>query len=166
MASTKVTALILFTGPDNPEASTIIFKTLSPFSTAILDTRHFVIRGRVFSTALIALDVAHAPAIEADLIEAAERTGMDVAVDLHPNGEVSANEAAHSHSLYRNTLIASEFSAAALDEIYRLLKENGADVIFTSVSKSKAGHELLIESTGNDPLPALRQHSVDWKNHS
>ena len=87
MSATRFTALILFTGPDHPQASSIIFETLSPFAIGIIDSRHFLIRDRVFSTALIALDPAHLPAIEADLIAAAERIGFDVAIDIHPEAE-------------------------------------------------------------------------------
>jgi len=107
---------------------------------------------------LIALDPAHLPAIEADLIAAAERIGFDVAIDIHP-------EAAdiHSMALYRNTIIAPEFSPTGLHQIFEALAAHGSIVIFSSITKTDNAHELMLETTGLDPLPVLQAHSADWK---
>jgi len=158
MSATRFTALILFTGPEHPQASSIIFETLSPFAISIVDSRHFLIRDRVFSTALIALDPAHLPAIEADLIAAAERIGFDVAIDIHP-------EAAdiQSRALYRNTIIAPEFSPTGMQRIFEALAAHGSIVIFSSITKTDTAHELMLETAGLDPLPVLQAHSADGK---
>jgi phosphoserine phosphatase len=161
MAATRFTALILFTGANHPEANSIIYETLSPFAVSIIDARQFLIRDRVFSTALIELDPAHAPAIESDLVAAAERIGFDVAIDLHPD-----TASTESHSLYRNTLVAPEFSPSHIHEIFAALSSHGSIVTFTSITKTAKAHELLIESTGLDPITALRALSSEWKAHA
>ena len=108
--------------------------------------------------ALIALDPAHLPAIEADLIAAAERIGFDVAIDIHP-------EAAdiQSRALYRNTIIAPEFSPTGLHQIFEALTAHGSIVIFSSITKTDTAHELMLETAGLDPLPVLQAHSADGK---
>ena len=158
MSATRFTALILFTGPEHPRASSIIFDTLSPFTVSVIDSRHFLIRDRIFSTALIALDPAHLPAIEADLLAAAEDLGFDVAIDVHP--EAVENE---SRSLYRNTIIAPEFSSSSLKKIFSGLASHGSIIAVSSITKTQKGHELMIESSGLDPLPVLQALSAEWK---
>jgi len=158
MSATRFTALILFTGPEHPRASSIIFETLSPFVVTMIDSRHFLIRDRIFSTALIALDPAHLPAIEADLLAAAEAIGFDVAIDVHPEAVESA-----SRLLYRNTIIAPEFSSSSLQEIFKALTSHGSIIAISSITKTDRGHELMIESSGLDPLPVLQTLSAEWK---
>jgi hypothetical protein len=158
MAPSRFTALILFTGSDRPEASSVIFETLSPFAISVIDSRHFVVRDRVFSTALIALHPAHAPAIEADLIAAAERIGFDVAIDLNPESEDERSEPFH-----RYALTSDQFSAEELKSIYELLAHNGLSVTMTSVTKTASGHELICESVGGDGFDLLRTQNEKWK---
>ena len=66
-----------------------LFAALEPFSITILDIEQVVIRGRLILTTLISLDPAHARAIEADLIEATTKLGLDLAIDFsdQPKGE-------------------------------------------------------------------------------
>ena len=76
------TGLILLSGIDSPGITESLFSTLSAFVVTILDIEQVVIRERVILTVLIALDRAHAAAIEADLIQCAVDLGVDIAVSF------------------------------------------------------------------------------------
>jgi len=80
--NTEHTGLILISGVDAPGVTQALFAALEPFSISILDIEQVVIRGRLILTTLIALDPAHASAIEADLIETTDRLGLDLAIDF------------------------------------------------------------------------------------
>lgn len=86
---TEHTGLILISGVDAPGVTQALFAALEPFSITILDIEQVLIRGRLILTTLIALDPAHASAIEADLIEATNKLGLDLAIDFsdQPKGE-------------------------------------------------------------------------------
>jgi phosphoserine phosphatase len=86
---TEHTGLILISGVDAPGVTQALFAALEPFSIKILDIEQVVIRGRLILTTLIALDPAHASAIETDLIEATNKLGLDLAIDFsdQPKGE-------------------------------------------------------------------------------
>ena len=87
--NTEHTGLILISGVDAPGVTQALFAALEPFSITILDIEQVVIRGRLILTTLISLDPAHARAIEADLIEATAKLGLDLAIDFsdQPKGE-------------------------------------------------------------------------------
>lgn len=87
--NTEHTGLILISGVDAPGVTQALFATLEPFSITILDIEQVVIRGRLILTTLISLDPAHASAIEADLVEATTKLGLDLAIDFsdQPKGE-------------------------------------------------------------------------------
>ena len=87
--NTEHTGLILISGVDAPGVTQALFTALEPFSITILDIEQVVIRGRLILTTLISLDPAHARAIEADLIEATTKLGLDLAIDFsdQPKGE-------------------------------------------------------------------------------
>ena len=87
--NTEHTGLILISGVDAPGVTQALFAALEPFSITILDIEQVVIRGRLILTTLISLDPAHARAIEADLIEATTKLGLDLAIDFsdQPKGE-------------------------------------------------------------------------------
>ena len=87
--NTEHTGLILISGVDAPGVTQALFAALEPFSITILDIEQVVIRGRLILTTLISLDPAHASAIEADLIEATTKLGLDLAIDFsdQPKGE-------------------------------------------------------------------------------
>jgi phosphoserine phosphatase len=87
--NTEHTGLILISGVDAPGVTQALFAALEPFSISILDIEQVVIRGRLILTTLIALDPAHASAIEADLIETTNKLGLDLAIDFseQPKGE-------------------------------------------------------------------------------
>lgn len=87
--NTEHTGLILISGVDAPGVTQALFAALEPFSITILDIEQVVIRGRLILTTLISLDPAHASAIEADLVEATTKLGLDLAIDFsdQPKGE-------------------------------------------------------------------------------
>ena len=81
-SKTEHTGLILISGVDAPGVTQALFAALEPFSVSVLDIEQVVIRGRLILTTLIALDPAHASAIEADLIETTDKLGLDLAIDF------------------------------------------------------------------------------------
>lgn len=91
--NTEHTGLILISGVDAPGVTQALFATLEPFSVTILDIEQVVIRGRLILTTLIALDPAHASAIETDLIETTNKLGLDLAIDFsdQPKGDVKTS---------------------------------------------------------------------------
>ena len=91
--NTEHTCLNLISGVDAPGVTQALFATLEPFSVTILDIEQVVIRGRLILTTLIALDPAHASAIEADLIETTNKLGLDLAIDFseQPKGDVKTS---------------------------------------------------------------------------
>ena len=88
--NTEHTGLILISGVDAPGVTQALFATLEPFSVTVLDIEQVVIRGRLILTTLIALDPAHASAIETDLIETTNKLELDLAIDfsVQPKGDI------------------------------------------------------------------------------
>ena len=74
--------MILVTGASNPSIEEKILETLEPFAIQIVDKQSMDIRARYFLAILIALDRAHAKAIEKDLIECANSLAVDLAIDF------------------------------------------------------------------------------------
>ena len=91
--NTEHTGLILISGVDAPGVTQALFATLEPFSVTILDIEQVVIRGRLILTTLIALDPAHASAIETDLIETTNKLELDLAIDfsVQPKGDIRSS---------------------------------------------------------------------------
>ncbi len=91
--NTEHTGLILISGVDAPGVTQALFATLEPFSVTVLDIEQVVIRGRLILTTLIALDPAHASAIETDLIEATNKLELDLAIDfsVQPKGDIKSS---------------------------------------------------------------------------
>ena len=93
----QFTALILLTGVDAPGVTQALFDELSPFSITVLDIEQVVNRNRLILTALIALDPAHADAIESDLLLLGKRLDLDIAIDFSDVILESASSAQHLH---------------------------------------------------------------------
>jgi phosphoserine phosphatase len=91
--NTEHTGLILISGVDAPGVTQALFATLEPFSVTVLDIEQVVIRGRLILTTLIALDPAHASAIETDLIETTNKLDLDLAIDFsdQPKGDIKSS---------------------------------------------------------------------------
>lgn len=77
----NLTGLILVTGISAPGIKDAILETLAPFTITIRDQQVMDIRDRYFLAIYFDLDKAHAKSIEKDLINTAERLGVDLVVD-------------------------------------------------------------------------------------
>ena len=129
MEKNTYTGLVLLSGVDAPGVTQALFSALSPFSLNILDIEQVVIRGRLILTALIALDPAHASAIEADLMETAKELNLDLAIDYTEGLESKNNSRSSLHIVVLSSnlkpagvaAIASEISASGgnIDRIRR-----------------------------------------------
>ena len=87
--SSHYTGLILVSGIDSPGITQALFDTLAPFAITVLDIEQVVIRDRLILTVLIALNPAHADAIEEDLQSCAERLTIDIATSFQEQGQSS-----------------------------------------------------------------------------
>jgi phosphoserine phosphatase len=76
------TGLILLAGEVSPDITTALFTALSPFAVTVIDIEQIIIRERLFLTVLIALNPAHAIAVESDLMECAEELAVDIAISF------------------------------------------------------------------------------------
>ena len=85
--SSQYTGLILVSGIDSPGITQALFETLAPFSITVVDIEQVVIRDRLILTVLIALNPAHAHAIEEDLQSCADRLSIDIATSFQEQGQ-------------------------------------------------------------------------------
>ncbi len=85
--SSQYTGLILVSGIDSPGITQVLFETLAPFSITVVDIEQVVIRDRLILTVLIALNPAHAQAIEEDLQSCADRLSIDIATSFQEQGQ-------------------------------------------------------------------------------
>ena len=85
--SSQYTGLILVSGIDSPGITQALFETLAPFSITVVDIEQVVIRDRLILTVLIALNPAHAQAIEEDLQSCADRISIDIATSFQEQGQ-------------------------------------------------------------------------------
>jgi len=75
------TALILLSAEDKPELEQGLLAVLEPFTLTILEKQRISLRGRLIIGVLISCDPAHVLAIETDLVDFGESSGVDVAID-------------------------------------------------------------------------------------
>ncbi|CAB4729530.1 unannotated protein [freshwater metagenome] len=131
------TGLILISGVDAPGVTQALFGALEPFAITVLDIEQVVIRGRLILTALIALDPAHAPAIETDLLAATNKLGLDLAIDFtdEAKGDVASSNL-HIVALSQN------------------LKPAGVAAIATKIAE-QGGNIDRIHRTASYPLTAI-----------
>ena len=83
----QFTGLILVSGIDTPGITQALFETLAPFAITVLDIEQVVIRERLILTVLIALNPAHAEAIDSDLEECGISLGVDIATSFQEQGQ-------------------------------------------------------------------------------
>jgi phosphoserine phosphatase len=83
----QFTGLILVSGLDTPGITQALFETLAPFAITVLDIEQVVIRERLILTVLIALNPAHADAIDQDLEECGQKLGVDIATSFQEQGQ-------------------------------------------------------------------------------
>ena len=85
----EFTGLILVSGIDTPGITQALFETLAPFAITVLDIEQVVIRERLILTVLIALNPAHAEAIDEDLQLCGDKLGVDIATSFLEQGQSS-----------------------------------------------------------------------------
>lgn len=121
--NTEHTGLILISGVDAPGVTQALFAALEPFSITILDIEQVVIRGRLILTTLIALDPAHASAIEADLIETTDKLGLDLAIDFSDQvkGETK-------NSNLHIIVLSEDLRPASIGALARKIAEQGGNI--------------------------------------
>ncbi|MEJ0014623.1 MAG: ACT domain-containing protein [Actinomycetota bacterium] len=78
----QFTGLILLSSDDKPGVEESLRAVLEPFSLEIQEIQRIALRGRLIIGILIALDPAHAPAIEEDINAFSLSSGLDVAIDF------------------------------------------------------------------------------------
>jgi len=106
----QFTGLILLVGRDSPGITAKLYETLAPFSIKVLDVEQVVIRDRLILTTLIALDPAHASAIEEDLLKMAEMSGLDLAIDF---ADIATNQFTNASDVHI-AVLSSKFTPSQL----------------------------------------------------
>jgi phosphoserine phosphatase len=121
--NTEHTGLILISGVDAPGVTQALFAALEPFTITILDIEQVVIRGRLILTVLIALDPAHASAIEADLIETTDKLDLDLAIDFSDQvkGETK-------NSNLHIIVLSEDLRPASIGALARKIAEQGGNI--------------------------------------
>ena len=108
------TGLILVSGEDRPGITEALFQALAPFSLSIIDIEQVVIRSRLILTILIALDPAHADAVEEDINAIGLELDLDVAmVFSEQEGESIAAKTGLTHVV----VLSQDLKPAALGAI-------------------------------------------------
>jgi phosphoserine phosphatase len=121
----QFTGLILLSGVDKPGITEGLFATLAPFAVTILDIEQVVIRERVILTVLLAVNPAHAKAIEADLDTCSQRLEVDIA-SAFENSEISTIAA--KRSLCHVVVLAQELNPTAFAAVSTAIASNGGNI--------------------------------------
>ena len=121
----QFTGLILLSGVDKPGITEGLFETLSPFAVTILDIEQVVIRERVILTVLLAVNPAHAKAIETDLEECSVRLGVDIASAFE---ESSILTIAAKRALCHVVVLAPELSPSAFTAVAHAIAIHGGNI--------------------------------------
>jgi phosphoserine phosphatase len=121
----QFTGLILLSGVDKPGITEGLFETLSPFAVTILDIEQVVIRERVILTVLLAVNPAHAKAIETDLEECSARLGVDIASAFE---ESSILTIAAKRALCHVVVLAPELSPSAFTAVAHAIAIHGGNI--------------------------------------
>ena len=121
----QFTGLILLSGVDKPGITEGLFETLAPFAVTILDIEQVVIRQRVILTVLLAVNPAHAKAIEADLEQCSERLGVDIASAFEDS---AISTIAVKRSLCHVVVLAPELNPTAFTAVASAIATNGGNI--------------------------------------
>ena len=81
-AQNQITGLILLSTVDQDGVEDSLREVLAPFTLEILEVQRIRLRGRLILGMLIAFDPAHAFAIDGDINDFSQRSGIDVALDF------------------------------------------------------------------------------------
>ncbi len=117
------TGLILLSGEDAPGIASQVFEVLSPFALTVLDIEQIVIRSRLLLTILVKLNAAHAQAVENDLMECADKLGMDLAISFS-----ETNVERISFSDFSLTLQGEKIESADLSCLSKAIFEIGGNI--------------------------------------
>lgn len=155
------TGLILLSGIDSPGITEDLFSTLAEFSVTVLDIQQIVIRGRLILTALIALNKAHAGAIEADVEQCAQRLGVDIAISFseEPPEAIDAKT-----NLVHITILGAELKPKVIADVAAQLAQRGVNIesISRATSSPITAFELLVSGATEQEIRAcLHSLSTD-----
>lgn len=161
----QFTGLILVSGLDTPGITQALFDTLAPFAITVLDIEQVVIRERLILTVLIALNPAHAEAIDQDLEECGRKLGVDIATSFQEQGQSTI---AVKSGLVHVVALGSPLAPAAIAAIASAIATLGGNIerIHRTASYPITAIEFIV--SGADQV-AVRQglaevttsHSVD-----
>ena len=161
----QFTGLILVSGIDTPGITQALFETLAPFAITVLDIEQVVIRERLILTVLIALNPAHAEAIDADLEECAKSLGVDIATSFQEQGQSTI---AVKSGLVHVVALGNPLAPAAIGAIASAIAALGGNIERIHRTASYPITAIEFNVSGADQI-AIRQglaevtiaHSVD-----
>lgn len=161
----QFTGLILLSGEDKPGITEGLFETLSPFAVTILDIEQVVIRERVILTVLLAVNPAHAKAIEADLEQCSSRLGVDIASAFEQS---SISTIAAKRALCHVVVLAPELKPSAFTAVAHAIAVNGGNIerIHRTASYPVTAIELTVSGVAilklrTELAQIANQNSVD-----
>jgi phosphoserine phosphatase len=161
----QFTGLILVSGIDTPGITQALFETLAPFAITVLDIEQVVIRERLILTVLIALNAAHAEAIDTDLEECAKSLGVDIATSFQEQGQSTI---AVKSGLVHVVALGNPLAPAAIGAIASAIASLGGNIERIHRTASYPITAIEFNVSGADQI-AIRQglaevtiaHSVD-----
>jgi len=161
----QFTGLILVSGIDTPGITQALFETLAPFAITVLDIEQVVIRERLILTVLIALNPAHAEAIDTDLEECAKSLGVDIATSFQEQGQSTI---AVKSGLVHVVALGNPLAPAAIGAIAAAIASLGGNIERIHRTASYPITAIEFNVSGADQI-AIRQglaevtiaHSVD-----
>lgn len=124
------TGLILVSGIDEPGVTSAVLDKLSEFSIEILDIKQIITGDRLLQTILIKLLPDHAVAVESDLLELADKSSFDVAIDFSPY--------AHNQEMPECafiTFVAKSLDLEHIATIARFIHQINANILDITFSK-------------------------------
>ena len=159
------TGLILVSGEDRPGITEGLFQALAPFSLSIIDIEQVVIRSRLILTILIALDPAHADAVEEDINAKGVELDLDVAmVFSEQEGESIAAKTGLTHVV----VLSQDLKPAALGAIASAIADTGGNIerIHRTASYPVTAIECVVSGADTAVLksvltPLAAEYSVD-----
>ncbi len=159
------TGLILVSGEDRPGITEALFQALAPFSLSIIDIEQVVIRSRLILTILIALDPAHADAVEEDINAKGLELDLDVAmVFSEQEGESIAAKTGLTHVV----VLSQDLKPAALGAIASAIAHTGGNIerIHRTASYPVTAIECVVSGAETAALksaltPLAAEYSVD-----
>ena len=123
--ASQYTGLILVSGIDSPGITQALFEALAPFAITVLDIEQVVIRDRLILTVLIALNPAHADAIEEDLQACGERLAIDIATSFQEQG---GSTIAAKTGLVHVVALGNPIAPTAIASIASAIAEQGGNI--------------------------------------